>query len=405
MDKKLLIIDGSSLLSTSFYGTAREFLMAKTPEDREKAASRLLQTSDGVYTNGVYTFMKTLLNLIKTQNPTHMAVVWDISRQTFRQAIAGGTYKGTRKETPAPLKQQFVTTQNLLEGIIPQFKSNFDDEEIYEADDFAGSIAKKFEEELPVYLYTKDEDYLQLASENTRVWLVTSKADEMFEEIGVNAKEFNVPNGAFDFTPITLKEIKGIEPYQIIEYKALCGDTSDNIPGVKGVGEKAVIPLLNEYGDIETIYETIENLTSKEEKELKKFFKDYLGISRSPISYLLKDGIIALSTGDKLTYKCIDEAVTDEDKRVQEVVEEKIGALRFPIQFTSEGALEKLMAAEVYGVDLSAKESAFMSKELATIKTDVPQLENVVLDDIKLNIDNNKLKEKLLKLEIKSLIK
>ena len=67
MNEKLLVIDGSSLLSTSFYGTAREFLMAKTPEDREEAAKKLLQTSDGVYTNGVYTFMKTLLNLIKTE--------------------------------------------------------------------------------------------------------------------------------------------------------------------------------------------------------------------------------------------------------------------------------------------------------------------------------------------------
>lgn len=405
MDRKLLVIDGSSLLSTSFYATAREFLMAKTPEDKEKAASRLLQTSDGVYTNGVYTFMKTLLNLIKTQKPTHMAVVWDISRQTFRQAIAGGTYKGTRKETPSPLKQQFITTQELLEGIIPQFKSDFHDEEIYEADDFAGSIAKKFQEEIPVFLYTKDEDYLQLVSENTRVWLVTSKSDEMFEQAGIDVKDFNIPNGVFEFTPVTLKEIKGIEPYQVIEYKALCGDTSDNIPGVKGVGEKAVIPLLNEYGDIETIYETIENLTSKEEKELKKFFKEYLGISRSPISYLLKEGTVALSTGDKLSYKCINGELTDKEKELQNIFEEQMGKLRFPIEFDSEESLEKFKEAEVYGIDLSAKESAFMSKELATIKTDVPQLENVVLDDIKLNIDEEKLKEKLLKLEIKSLIK
>ena len=81
------------------------------------------------------------------------------------------------------------------------------------------------------------------------------------------------------------EDIKGLKPYQIVEYKALCGDTSDNIPGVKGVGEKAVIPLLQEYGNIESIYDTIENLSSKEEKELKKFFKESLGIGRSPISY------------------------------------------------------------------------------------------------------------------------
>ena len=405
MNEKLLVIDGSSLLSTSFYGTAREFLMAKTPEDREEAAKKLLQTSDGVYTNGVYTFMKTLLNLINTQKPSHMAVVWDISRQTFRQQIAGGTYKGTRKETPHPLKQQFVTTQNLLEGIIPQFKSDFDDEEIYEADDFAGSIAKKFEEEIPVFLYTKDEDYLQLVSENTRVWLVTSKADDMFEECGLDKKEFKVPNGAFEFTPVTLKQVKGIEPYQIIEYKALCGDTSDNIPGVKGVGEKAVIPLLNEYGCIENIYDTIENLAPKDEKALKKFFKDSLGIARSPISYLLKDGIMMTSDAEQLTYKCIEEAVTEEQIKTQEVVREKLGETRFAIEFTCEDGLNKFMNTEIYGLEQSAKESAFMSKQLATIKTDVPQLKDKVLDDLKLDLDKDKLKEKLEKLEIKTLIK
>lgn len=160
-NRRLLIVDGSSLLSTSFYATARNYVMARTPEDREEAANKLLQTTGGVYTNGVYTFMKTLLNLIKTQNPSHMAVVWDVSRQTFRQSIAGGTYKGTRKETPNPLKEQFKTTQELLDGIIPQFMSRFTDKEIYEADDFAGSIAKKFEKDIPVYLYTKDEDYLR----------------------------------------------------------------------------------------------------------------------------------------------------------------------------------------------------------------------------------------------------
>ena len=81
----------------------------------------------------------------------------------------------------------------------------------------------------------------------------------MFEDLGLNRQEFNVPDGFFEFTLSTLKDIKGLEPYQIVEYKALCGDTSDNIPGVKGVGEKAVIPLLQEYGNIESIYDTIEN--------------------------------------------------------------------------------------------------------------------------------------------------
>lgn len=404
MTEKLLIIDGSSLLSTSFYATATAYLMAKTDEDKEKALERLMKTSDGRYTNGVFPFMRTLLSLIKKNQPTHLAVVWDVSRQTFRQEIAGGTYKGTRKATPHPLKEQFISTQNLLQGIIPQFLSGRDDEEVYEADDFAGSLAKRFQTEIPVFLHTKDEDYLQLVDSNTRIWLGSSKADKMFEDLNLNRQEFNVPDGFFEFTLSTLKDIKGLEPYQIVEYKALCGDTSDNIPGVKGVGEKAVIPLLQEYGTIEAIYETIENLSAKEEKELKKFFKESLGIGRSPISYMLADGVIALGNGDKINYNAIFDEVTEEDTTLQPLFEEKLGKLKFPIRLSNAEDIEKLKNEEVFGIQLCAKESAFMSKELATIKTDIESIAQVNLDDIKLNIDYTELKNRLLDLEIKTLI-
>lgn len=404
MTEKLLIIDGSSLLSTSFYATATAYLMAKTDEDKEKALERLMKTSDGRYTNGVFPFMRTLLSLIKKNQPTHLAVVWDVSRQTFRQEIAGGTYKGTRKATPHPLKEQFISTQNLLQGIIPQFLSGRDDEEVYEADDFAGSLAKRFQTEIPVFLHTKDEDYLQLVDSNTRVWLGSSKADKMFEDLNLNRQEFNVPDGFFEFTLSTLKDIKGLEPYQIVEYKALCGDTSDNIPGVKGVGEKAVIPLLQEYGTIEAIYETIENLSAKEEKELKKFFKESLGIGRSPISYMLADGVIALGNGDKINYNAIFDEVTEEDTTLQPLFEEKLGKLKFPIRLSNAEDIEKLKNEEVFGIQLCAKESAFMSKELATIKTDIESIAQVNLDDIKLNIDYTELKNRLLDLQIKTLI-
>ena len=404
MTEKLLIIDGSSLLSTSFYATATAYLMAKTDEDKEKALERLMKTSDGRYTNGVFPFMRTLLSLIKKNQPTHLAVVWDVSRQTFRQEIAGGTYKGTRKATPHPLKEQFISTQNLLQGIIPQFLSGRDDEEVYEADDFAGSLAKRFQTEIPVFLHTKDEDYLQLVDSNTRVWLGSSTADKMFEDLNLNRQEFNVPDGFFEFTLSTLKDIKGLKPYQIVEYKALCGDTSDNIPGVKGVGEKAVIPLLQEYGTIEAIYETIENLSAKEEKELKKFFKESLGIGRSPISYMLADGVIALGNGDKINYNAIFDEVTEEDTTLQPLFEEKLGKLKFPIRLSNAEDIEKLKNEEVFGIQLCAKESAFMSKELATIKTDIESIAQVNLDDIKLNIDYTELKNRLLDLEIKTLI-
>lgn len=402
MNNQLLIIDGSSLLSTCFYATAREFLMAKTPEDREKAATRLMQTSTGVYTNGVYTFMKTMLTMIEKQKPSHLAVVWDVSRATFRQDIMS-EYKGNRKKTPKPLQEQFKTTQELLQGLIPQFMSDREADVLYEADDYAGSLAKRFEGEIPVVLFTKDVDYLQLVSENTRVWLGTNKADEYYAQLGMNISDFNIPSGTFEYTLSTIEEIENLKPYQIIEYKALSGDSADNIPGVKGIGDKASIPLLNEYGNIEAIYETIENLDKKEEKELKKFFKEALGISRSPIATLLKEGSIGLSNGETISYNVTKTPETDEEKEIQELLESKLGKLRFPIEITTEGGLEMLKENDVYAVDYCAKESAFISKELATIKTDLEINES--LEDLKINYDRDELKKRLLELEIKSLIK
>lgn len=231
----------------------------------------------------------------------------------------------------------------------------------------------------------------------------------MFEAAGIEKSDFNIPSGAFEFTPITLKEVKGLDPYQIIEYKALCGDTSDNIPGVKGVGEKAVIPLLEEYGNIENIYDLIENLSAKEEKELKKFFKEKLGISRSPISYMIKEGYIMTSDMEKISYKCIEKAVTDKQIEIQDILKEKLGEdfnrLRFPIELLSEDDFEKLKYSEIIGIEQSSKESAFMSKELATIKTDIDTINELDIMDLKLDIDKEKLKSRLLDLEIKSLIK
>ena len=399
--KLLLIIDGSSLLSTSYYGNLpKEVMYAKTDEEKEAAFSKILQTSNGVYTNGVYGFMKALKKMIQLQQPTHVAVAFDLSRETTFRKKMYSDYKGTRKKIPAPLGLQFKLTQEVLEYIgVPVFKA-FE----FEADDYAGTLAKKFEDEIPVVLHSKDEDYLQLISHNTKIWMPTSKADELFEKVGLDRKEFNIPDNTFEYTLTSLMDIKELEPYQIVEYKAICGDSSDNIPGVKGVGEKAVLPLLKEYKNIETIYDTIENLDAKEEKELKKFFKESLGISRSPIANLLKEGTIALSNGDKLSYKTISGDLTEEQLANQEIIKEKLGELRFPIEITTPNGLELLKENEVYGVELSAKESAFLSKELATIKTDIEEIQSVSIDDLVLNIDKEKYNEKMLELEMKSLI-
>lgn len=335
LEDKLLIVDGSSLLSTSFYATARDLLFAKTDEQKEFAYKKLMQTEDGIYTNGVYMFFKTLLPLMEKQNITHVAIVLDRSRNTFRREI-DPEYKANRKETPRPLSDQFKLLTEILEEINIKVFSHFD----YEADDFAGSLAKKFEKEIPIYLHTKDEDYIQLVTEHTKLWMVTGKCDDMYKSIGISKKDLNLPNGVFEYTPEYVKHFKGITPIQIIDLKAIEGDKSDNIKGVKNVGPTSSVPLVAHYGSLEEIYNNIENLDSKSEKEMSKFFKESLGISRSPIKNLL-------------TYK----------------------------------------------------EDAFLSKKLATIKTDIEEIQGLEIDDLKLNIDKEKMTELFKKLQMNSLLK
>ncbi|MBQ6632090.1 MAG: 5'-3' exonuclease [Romboutsia sp.] len=335
IENKLLVVDGSSLLSTSFYATARDLLFAKTEEQKEFAYTKLMKSPDGEYTNGIYMFFKTLLPLLESQKVTHLAVVLDRSRNTFRREI-DPEYKANRSETPYPLKSQFKLLTELLEEInIPVFSHTE-----YEADDFAGSLVKKFEKDIPIYLHTKDEDYIQLVSEYTKLWMVTGKAEDMYKEIGVDKKTVNVPSGIFEYTPEYVKYFKGIDPIQIIDAKAIEGDKSDNIKGVKGVGPTSSRPLISHYGSIEEIYKNIENLSKDEEKELLTFFKDSLGIKRSPLKNLL-----------------------------------------------------------LY------KEDAIISKKLATIKTDIEEVQNMKLDNLVLNIDNEKMHKVFMDLGMVSLVK
>ncbi|WCF11477.1 5'-3' exonuclease (plasmid) [Paenibacillus thiaminolyticus] len=276
---KLLLVDGSSLLTTSFFGTAPlEYQKAKTEEEIIEAKSKLMQVN-GVYTNGVYAMVDKLMKIIKHQSPTHLAVAWDISRDTFRREIFPA-YKANRSETRAELKSQFPLAQEVLcEMGIPQFLCPG-----YEADDIIGTFSKSFESQVPVYILTKDRDALQLVSERVRLWLMTSKAEEMYKEVGLNSKDFNLPDKVFEFSPHYVEEFCGVKPVQIIDKKALEGDKSDNIPGVKGVGEASAVPLLREFETVEGIYEFVEQ---SDEVTVKEVIKS-LGIKRSPVKLLLK---------------------------------------------------------------------------------------------------------------------
>ena len=226
--EKLMIIDGSSLLHRAFY------------------ALPLLSTKEGIYTNGVYGFLTMLYRIKDEYKPDYICVAFDKKGPTFRHKEYKD-YKGTRQSTPTELAQQFPIIRDILKAM--NIKTLEMSE--YEADDIAGSLAKEGEaKNLNVILVTGDKDYLQLASDNSKV-LLTRK--------GITELEI------FDRQKIIHEY--GIEPKQFIDLKGLMGDKSDNIPGVPGIGEKTGLKLIKEFNNIENIYKNLDKVRGKKLKE------------------------------------------------------------------------------------------------------------------------------------------
>lgn len=284
----LLLIDGSSLLSTQFFGNLpREIMFAKTMEEKEKYYHKIMMTSTGTYTNGIFGFMRALLKICKEQKPTYLAVAWDLTRDTFRRELYP-EYKANRSETMEPLKQQFILCQEILRRMgICQLM-----DERYEADDFCGTVAKKFEGQLPVRIMTKDRDYLQLVTEQTNVWMLhnsADKSDALYQKYKIDKSSVTVADHAFNLTPALVEAEYGVKPESIASLKGLMGDPSDNIKGVAGIGEQTAVKLIQEYGTVDALYQALENLTPEKEKELKAYWKEKLQLKRSPIPYLTKE--------------------------------------------------------------------------------------------------------------------
>ena len=283
-----LIIDGSSMLSSSYYGNLpKQILFAKTEEERAKHYDKIMHAPDGTYTNGIFTMLRTVLKILKNQKPDYIAFVFDKTRNTFRRELYAD-YKGTRGETPAPLKQQFVLAEEMFQEMgFPVF---FSDE--YEADDFAGSITEKFWQQDSIVLMTKDVDYLQLVSDerNVRAWMVQvsqEKADKLFAAYQVDKKRTNLPDKVFEFTETYIQGEYGLSSgNMVIDWKALAGDSSDNIPGVKGISDKSSIPLLNEYQTVEALYEALE----EEGSGIEDFWKEFLGLRKGSYKKLTAPG-------------------------------------------------------------------------------------------------------------------
>lgn len=300
MDDFLLIIDGSSLLSTQFYGNLPPaVLAAKTPEEKEKHFHRIMQTSTGRYTNAVFGFLRALLKIIEVQKPTHLAVTWDLTRDTFRRELYE-EYKANRTEVLLPLKEQFALCQEVLFKIgIKQYMSLK-----YEADDFSGSLNKTFSNQIPIRIMTKDHDYLQLAGDNTTIWLLhstQSKADELFAKYRMKKEAETCPEKTFPLTPELIRKEYGIWPESVPSLKGLQGDASDNIKGVPGIGQQTATALIGHYGTVSALYEAIHNAGENGLKELAAFWKEELGIKRNPMNYLCKESDTEL-VGEKAAF-------------------------------------------------------------------------------------------------------
>lgn len=222
--EKLVVIDGNSILNRAFYGIM---------------SSKMLQTADGTYTNAVYGFLAILFKLLEDVNPDYMAVAFDVKHPTKRHEMYK-EYKGTRKGMPDELASQMPIIKDVLKAM----NITVIEKEGYEADDILGTLAKYSEKKgMEVILLTGDRDSFQLVSDNIIIRMPRTKGGKTETE---------------NFDKSKILEVYGIEPKQLIEVKGLMGDSSDNIPGVPGVGEKTALNLIKEYHTIDEIYERLE---------------------------------------------------------------------------------------------------------------------------------------------------
>ena len=219
---RLLVIDGNSIANRAFYGI------------------KLLTTKDGRYTNAIFGFLNIMNSLLRECEPDEVAIAFDLKHPTFRHEMYDG-YKGTRHAMPDELAQQMPILKELLTDLGYRQVSA----KGWEADDILGTLAAACEARRDdCFLATGDRDSLQLVSETTTVLLATSAMGRSKTE-------------TMDLDAI--HEKYGIEPKQLIEVKSLMGDTSDNIPGVKGIGEKTAMTLVKNFGTLDSVYDHLDS--------------------------------------------------------------------------------------------------------------------------------------------------
>ena len=263
MSEKILLIDGHSILNRAFYGL---------PD---------LTNSEGKHTGAVYGFLNILFRTIEEEKPQYLTVAFDLKAPTFRHKIYEA-YKGTRKPMPEELREQVPLIKEMLSAM----GVNIVTREGYEADDILGTLARRSEEKgMEVTILSGDRDLLQLATEKVLIRLPKTVRGKTTIE---------------DYHTQQVIEKYQVTPPQIIELKALMGDSSDNIPGIPGVGEKTATKIIAEYGTIENAHEHLEELKPNRARESMREHYDMAQLSKtlatintdSPIEFSYDEAVL-----------------------------------------------------------------------------------------------------------------
>ena len=230
MSEKIVLIDGHSIINRAFYGV---------PD---------LTNKDGLHTNGIFGFVNILFKILEEEKPDYVTVAFDVKHPTFRHEMFA-EYKGTRKGMPQELHEQVPVLKELLTAMGIQIMELPG----YEADDLLGTVAKRSEAKgMDVLVVSGDRDLLQIVTDNIRVCIPKTK------------------RGTTEYEMYYTKDVQekyGLLPLQIIELKALMGDSSDNIPGVPGIGEKTATAILQQYENVENAHAHIDEIKPKRAKE------------------------------------------------------------------------------------------------------------------------------------------
>lgn len=300
---KLLVIDGNSIVNRAFYGI------------------KALSNKKGVFTNAVTGFLNILLKLENGFEPDFTAVAFDLKAPTFRHRLYA-EYKGTRKPMPEELAMQMPYVKEILKAMGIKIV----EKEGWEADDILGTLSHAAEAAgVSAVLATGDRDSFQLITENISVNLAGNREDVLY-------------------TPETIKEKYGVAPLQMIEVKALMGDSSDNIPGVKGVGEKTALDLIQKYGSVENIYVRLDEL------EISPKLKAKLAEGKESCMMSRELGTIALNAPIETRLEAYAPAPRDEVKLAELLTELEMFSTLKKLNISPENmkkASEKINAATI----------------------------------------------------------